>query len=68
VLVHQGRSLVDQHEVLTAHDAEPATHRRRRLEGFRPDLDAEPLRGLDQLVEELLGVHQGRWYPTRARR
>ena len=66
--IYQGRSLVDQHEMLTAHDAEPAPHRRRRFEGLRPDLDAEPLRGLDQLVEELPGVHQGRWYPTRARR
>ena len=57
--IRQGRPLVDQHEMRTPHDTEPAAHRRRRLEGLRPDLDAEPLRGLDQLVEEMLGIHQG---------
>jgi hypothetical protein len=66
--IHQGRALVDQHKVRPPHDTEPAAHRRRRLEGLRPDLDAEPPRGLDQLVEEVLGVHLGRWYSTGARR
>jgi len=40
--IHQGRALVDQHEVRASHDAEPAAHERRRLEGLRPHLDAEP--------------------------
>ncbi|MGH7399636.1 MAG: hypothetical protein ACRELW_19115 [Candidatus Rokuibacteriota bacterium] len=62
----QGSALIDQHEVRAPHKAEPAAHGSRRLEGLRPDLDAEPLCGLDQLVEELLGVHRGRWYPSRA--
>jgi hypothetical protein len=43
--------------VRTPHEAKPAAHGRRGLEGLRPDLDAEPPRGLDQLVEEVLGVH-----------
>ena len=51
--IYQGRPLVDQHEVRPPHDAEPAAHRRRRLEGLRADLDAETLGGLDQLVEEM---------------
>ena len=48
-------------------DAEPAGQGRGGLEELRPGLDAEPLRGLDELVEELLGVHGG-WYPRGARR
>lgn len=55
--IHQGRALVNQHEVRSPHDAEPAAHCRGRLEGLRAHLDTEALRGLDQLVEELLGVH-----------
>jgi hypothetical protein len=55
--IHQGRALVDQHEVRSPNDAEPTAHCRGRLEGLGAHLDTEALRGLDQFVEELLGVH-----------
>jgi hypothetical protein len=57
--IHQGRALVDQHEVRPPNDAEPTAHGRGRLEGLGAHLDTEALRGLDQFVEELLGVHGG---------
>ena len=39
--IHQGRPLVNQRQVLAAHDAEPAAQGRGRLERLRADLDAE---------------------------
>jgi hypothetical protein len=57
--IHQRRALVDQHKVRSPNDAEPTAHCRGRLEGLGAHLDTEALRGLDQFVEELLGVHGG---------
>jgi len=58
--IRQRRALVDQHQALAPHHAEAAPHRRGRLERLRSDLDAEPSRGVEQLVEEALGIHRTR--------
>ena len=58
--IYQGRALVDQHELLSPYDTETSTHGCGRLEGLQPNLDPEPLCGLEKFVKEMLVVHWSR--------
>jgi hypothetical protein len=52
--------LVDQHERLASYDTPAATLGGGRFEGLHPDLDPEPLGGVEQFVKERLVVHWSR--------